>query len=79
MANDKYPLSELTARIIGKDYHCGGCISGPTVWDKYWNFILSRERKEGHSAWDACAAPLKFLHWKGEISISFSYILHMRL
>lgn len=35
------PTSLMDEWIQGaKDYHCGGCLSAPTVWDKYWDFIL---------------------------------------
>jgi hypothetical protein len=47
--NLPYNPSQLMQDFIfgAKDYHCGGCLSAPTVMDKYWNFIFSpkEERK----------------------------------
>jgi hypothetical protein len=38
-----YSPSQLMKDFIqgAKDYHCGGCLSAPSLMDKYLNFILS--------------------------------------
>jgi hypothetical protein len=38
-----YNPSQLMKNFIqgAKDYHCGGCLSAPTLLDKFWNFNLS--------------------------------------
>jgi RHS repeat-associated protein len=38
-----YKPSQLMKEFIlgARDYHCGGCLSAPTLWDKYLDYILS--------------------------------------
>jgi hypothetical protein len=38
-----YNPSQLMKNYIqgAKDYHCGGCLSTPTLLNKFWNFNLS--------------------------------------
>jgi len=40
------PTQLMKEFILGaKDYHCSGCLSGPTVLDKYLNFIFKEVEK----------------------------------
>jgi len=34
-------MKEFIYEVENSVYHCFGCRTDPTVWDKYWDFILS--------------------------------------
>jgi hypothetical protein len=34
-------MKEFIFEVENSVYHCFGCRTDPTVWDKYWDFILS--------------------------------------
>ncbi len=57
--NQPYAPSTFMLGVVSAsiNFNCGGCITAPTLWDKYWDFILSPNNIGPKNRLDGVSSP----------------------